>query len=59
MCKTYGNDLGPNERESSLCHYGPPSQETTFGALNAIELIEGTRMFPVTETNAIVIRSAT
>ena len=53
--RTHGNDLGSDERKRGLVHNGPKPKETPFHASNAIVLDERTRVFPITETETIVI----
>jgi hypothetical protein len=53
--RTHSDDLGSDEGEGCLTHNGPKPKETTFRASNAIVLSEWTRVFPITETEAIVI----
>lgn len=40
-----------------MCHDSPPSEETTFGTRNAIVLNKWAGVFPVTETNSVVVWS--
>lgn len=56
---TYRNNLGTDEREGSLCHDRPPAEETTGVSLDAVVLNERAGVLPVTETNAVVVRSST
>jgi hypothetical protein len=53
--RTHGDDLSADEREGCLGHNGPKTKESPFRASNAIVLGERTRVFPITETDAIVI----
>ena len=52
---THGDDLGSNEREGCLAQNRPKPKESPCGASNALVLGERTRVFPITEANAIVI----
>lgn len=52
---TYGNNLSSDERERSLRHDCPPTEETSLGAPDAMELDEGTWVLPVAETDTIMV----
>jgi hypothetical protein len=53
--RTHGDDLGAGHREGCLGHNGPKPKETPFRASYAIVLDERTGVFPITETDAVVI----
>ena len=53
-----GDDLCADEGEGGLGHDGPPTKELSLCAWNVIELGEDTWIFPVSETETIVVRSA-
>ena len=53
--RTHSDDLGSDERERCLTHNSPKPKETPFCAGNAIVLDERTGVFPITETETIVI----
>ena len=54
-CGTYGDDLGPDEREGSLGDDTPPSDEPTGCSRDPIVLNERTGVFPITETDSETI----
>lgn len=54
-----GYNFRTNERESSLGHDSPPGKEAAFATRDPIVLYKRTRMFPVTEADTIVVRTAT
>ena len=56
---TYGNDLSANEGERRLREHREPTEETTLRAGNIVVLDERTGVFPVTETDTVVVWSAT
>lgn len=51
----YSNNFGPDERESSLGHYSPPTKETSLCSVVTIVLHERAGILPVTESNTIVV----
>ncbi len=51
------DDFGTQVRESRLDENRPEREETTPRARNAVELDERTRVLPVSETDAIVVRA--
>lgn len=57
--ETYGNDLSADEGEGRLSHDVPPTEETASRAADAIELDEGAGVFPVAESETVVVRSST
>ena len=59
VINTNSNDLGTDERESSLRHDRPPAQETALRSRDVVELRQGAWMVPVAETETIVVRSTT
>ena len=54
-----GDDLGSEVGVGSLRHDGPPREEATLASANVVELREGTRVLPVTETDTVVVRAST
>jgi hypothetical protein len=57
--RTYGDDLCANVGESGLRENFRKAEETTLGARDSVELDERTGMFPITESDAIVIGPST
>ena len=55
--RSYRHNLRADEREGSLSHDRPPAKEATSGSRNVVVLHEGARMLPVSETDAVVVRS--
>ena len=53
------HDLRANERERSLCHDSPPSEELALGAGYAIVMVKGPRVLPVAETETVMVGTAT
>lgn len=51
---TYGNDLGANERESSVVEDGPPPEKAALCARDPLVLNKRAWVLPVAETDPIV-----
>ena len=52
---THGDDLSTSHRKGCLVQNRPETNESPFGASDAMVLDERTRILPITEPNAIVI----
>jgi hypothetical protein len=48
-------NLSPNVTESSLTHDTPPSEEPSLHPTYPVELDEWPRVFPITETDTIMV----
>ena len=55
MEATYSNNLSPNKRERRLLEHGKPTQEASLRSGNTVELYKRTGVFPVTESNTVVV----
>ena len=55
---THGNDLGTNERKRGLFQYSDPAKEPTLGTADVIELGKRSGVFPVPETETVVVGTA-
>lgn len=53
------DDFRSDERERRLRQDSPPGKETTLVPRNAVELGKRARMLPVTEAEAVMVRTAT
>ena len=52
---TYSNNFRSDERECSLRHDSPPGEETPFVSRNVVILNERTWMFPIAESDAVMV----
>ena len=55
---TYSNNLSPDKRESSVVQNRPPAKETAFSSCDIIILDEWSRILPITESNAVMVGTA-